>query len=155
MIDMTFVAQLGGQEGVLARTIWGEARGDGVAGMRAVASVLMNRCTIATAYVAEHGRPHPLYGDGTPASACLAPWQISSWNAKDPNRQKMIAVSAESDPVFAQAIDIAAEAIARTLQDPTDGATSYKTTALPWPTEWGPEVPPLAVIGHQSFYQLA
>ena len=32
---------------VLARTLWGEARGEGTAGMQAVASVILNRVKIA------------------------------------------------------------------------------------------------------------
>ena len=139
----------------LARTIWGEARGEALPGMQAVAAVVMNRCAVAVRYVADHaGRQHPLYGDGTAASCCKMPWQFSCWNSNDPNRAKLLAVTAD-DPQFVDACQIAADAIAGTLADPTGGATSYKTNALPWPSAWGPEVAPLAVIGDQSFYNLA
>ena len=54
--------------------------------MQDVASVIMNRCAIAKAYLAKHDKPHPLFGDGSPSSACLAPYQFSCWNPNDPNR---------------------------------------------------------------------
>ena len=149
------ITALGGDQGILARTLWGEARGDGNIGMQAVACVIMNRCAIGKAYQLKHGHPHPLYGDGSPSGVCLAPWQFSAWNSGDPNRSKMIAVTAESDPIFIQALDIAADAINGRLIDPTGGATSYKTTALPWPKAWGDQVAPTAIIGHQSFYRLS
>ena len=56
----------------VARTIWGEARGEPIEGQQAVASVIGNRANIAAAWEAHHGVPHPLYGDGHLASACLA-----------------------------------------------------------------------------------
>jgi len=154
MVDPTFVANIGGQQGILARTMYGEDRGDGAPGMDAVGCVIRNRVRIAAAFIKAHGRPHPLYGDGSYASACLVPWQFSSWNAGDPNRAKIIAVTAETDPIFAEALDLAAEIIAGQIADPTNGATSYKESSLPWPASWGTEVPARAVIGHQSYYCL-
>src|SRR5215468_10322728 len=74
----------------VARTVWAEARGEGVAGMTAVACVIMNRARIASQYKQDHGRPHPLFGDGTLASCCTHPWQFSCWNENDPNRQKLL-----------------------------------------------------------------
>jgi len=140
----------------LARTVWGEARGEGDIGMQAVAAVVMNRCAAAQAYLAAHPdkNQHPLYGDGTSASACKMPWQFSCWNANDPNRPKLLAVD-NTDPQFAIALDVAAQAIAGGLADPTGGALYYKINAIPWPSAWGTEVAPTAVIGNQSFYILS
>lgn len=154
MIDLNSAAQLGGENGVLARTMYGEDRGDGAAGMDAVGCVVRNRVTAAKAYIAKHGKPHPLFGDGTYASACLVPFQFSCWLRNDPNRPKIVAVTAESDPVFAEALELAAEIIAGLITDPTNGATSYKETSLPWPRSWGAVQPALAVIGRQTYYRL-
>jgi len=139
----------------LARTACGEARSDGDIGMSAVAAVVMNRCRAANAYLAKHptAAHHPLYGDGTPASCCKMPFQFSCWLPSDPNRAKLLAVD-DTDPQFAIALALAGQAVAGTLADPTDGATSYKVTSLPWPSAWGQQIEPCAVIGHQSFYRL-
>jgi hypothetical protein len=40
---------------------------------------------IAAEYMDAKGEPHPLYGDGSLASACKALLQFSCWNADDPN----------------------------------------------------------------------
>src|SRR5690606_4106602 len=85
----------------LARTLWGEARGEGVAGMQAVAAVIMNRHKLAkqnAAYARQFGR--------SVAEICLKPYQFSAWLASDPNRFKMMTVST-SDPVFRDALRIA------------------------------------------------
>lgn len=137
----------------LARTLWGEARGEEDVGMSAVAQVVMNRCAAAKVYMAKHGRAHPLYGDGTPASACKVPYQFSCWLPSDPNREKLLAVD-DSDPQFAVALQIADTAVNGALEDTAGVALYYKTNSLPWPAAWGEQVDPLTVIGNQSFYVL-
>jgi N-acetylmuramoyl-L-alanine amidase len=125
---------------VLARTIWGEARGDGAEGMTAVANVVMNRAR------------DPRWWGRTVSEVCLKKWQFSCWNADDPNRAKLLAVTSD-DREFQIASEIAAAAIAGTLTDITNGANSYKFTDLDWPFHWGRPVPAIVVIGHQSFYR--
>lgn len=138
---------------IVARVLWGEARGEGQEGIEAVAEVIANRCVVAAAYVAKHGKPHPLFGDGTPEQCVESPWQFSCLNAKDPNRAKLLAVNT-NDPQFAQCLDVANAMVVGALHGRTEGALYYKTSSLPWPTAWGKEVPPVAVIGNQSFYDL-
>jgi N-acetylmuramoyl-L-alanine amidase len=65
---------------VVARTLYGEARGEGKQGMIAVACVIVTRAMIAAEYVDANGKPHPLFGDGSLASACQAPLQFSCWD---------------------------------------------------------------------------
>ena len=127
----------------LARTIWGEARSEGYEGMQAVASVVLNRIASGKTW----------WGADI-ESVCLEPWQFSCWNANDPNRAKLLAVD-QRDDQFVTALEISAQAVAGTLPDNTNGATTYKVTSLPWPAEWGEPVDPVAVIGQQSFYVLA
>ena len=134
---------------VLAATIYGEARGEPLLGKQGVAAVVNNRAL----YAREHDRPQ--FGDGTLRGACLAKWQFSSWNENDPNRSKMLSLDfSEPDPVLQDCLDVATETVNGTLVDPTNNATFYKVTTLPWPASWGPEVPPLVVIGRHSFYNL-
>lgn len=105
---------------ILARTLWGEARGEDKKGRIMVANVLMNRVRISMA------KPH--WWGCTVAEVCLKPFQISSWLPQDPNRPKMMAVTV-SDPIFAECLEIAHDAIAGTLADLTNGATSYLNPA--------------------------
>jgi len=138
---------------IFPRVLWGEARGEGQTGIEAVAAVVVNRAAVAAQFVEEHGRPHPLFGDGTLAGAVTVRWQFSCLNDGDPNLPKLLAVD-DSDPSFVLCTQIANSAASGSLVDPTEGALYYKTNSLPWPPSWGKEVPPLAVIGNQSFYDL-
>lgn len=139
----------------LARTLWGEARGEGIAGMTAVANVVINRLTIAQRYEADHpGRPE-WWGDSI-AAICTHPAQFSCWNADDPNRAKLLAVTLD-DPQFVEALALASQAVNGRLPDTTGGADTYEATALGWCKSWGANKPPknipTAEIGRQTFYR--
>ena len=135
---------------ILARTIFGEARGEGSAGMKAVASVVMNRCLHAAAYMLPHGDGHPLFGDGSPESACKMPWQFSCWNAADPNSQIINDVG-DSDAIFHQCLTTAQNAISGEIADSTNGATYYYDRRSPTPS-WAEGKEPCAAIGHHLFF---
>lgn len=126
--------------GILARTLWSEARGEGSQGMQAVANVIMNRAA------------NPKWWGISPRSVCLHPWQFSCWNQNDPNRAKMLAVTA-ADLQFAEALEIAAAAIAGTLPDITSRATSYYAAGSPMP-RWAIHQKPCATIGHHLFFNV-
>lgn len=130
----------------LARTIWGEARGEGVQGMEAVAAVVMNR---VNADLGNDGKPD-WWGEGVEA-VCKKPFQFSCWNFDDPNRDKIIAISAD-DPWFRHAREIAQQAIAGELPDITGGASHYcRSDLLP---SWVKDKKPTVIIGRHSFYKL-
>ncbi len=131
----------------LARTVWGEARGEGAEGMIAVAAVVLNRIRISRDLGGRH------WWGRDAVSVCRARAQFSCWNPGDPNRAKLLAVD-ESDPQFRLAQDIAADALSGALPDPTFGATSYKVADRPWPYSWGRLRLPLVVIGRHAFYRL-
>lgn len=99
---------------IAARTVWMEARGEGVAGEAAVAHVLFNRLS--------SDRWGSCY-----ASVCLAAFQFSCWNTADPNRRAMAALS-ETDPAIAALVAMV-DGI-ETVDDPTLGATHYVTAAV-------------------------
>ena len=132
---------------ILARTIWGEARGEGEAGMIAVAAVVLNRVRISQ----DHGGRY--WWGRDIASVCQARSQFSCWNPGDPNRAKLGAVD-DSDPSFRIARSVAADAVAGRIDDPTFGATTYKVASLPWPYSWGHPRLPLVEIGRHAFYNL-
>jgi hypothetical protein len=131
----------------LARTLWGEARGEGEAGMIAVAAVVLNRIRISL----EHGGRYWWGRDAV--TVCRAKGQFCCWKPGDPNRPKLLAVT-DSDPQFHLALRIAADALAGRIDDPTFGATFYKVASLPWPYAWGRPRLPLVEIGRHGFYRL-
>lgn len=138
-----------------ARTVWAEARGEGEAGMIAVAAVIANRVAAAKRYKAKWGTPHILYGDGTFANACKRRFQFSCWNPNDKNLPQLEAVTDE-DHQFKIALAIARDAVEDVLKDLTDGATHYLTKAVfdrAPDSHWCKRKPPLCVIGNHLFFR--
>ena len=134
---------------VLAATIYGECRGETLAGKQAVAAVVMNRAAYAAA------NRYPEFCSGTVRSACLAPWQFSCWNDNDPNRADIDSLDfSNPDAELTECLQVAHDALNGSLMDPTGGCLFYKTTSLPWPKDWGKKVAADIVIGRQSFYRL-
>lgn len=104
---------------ILARTMWGEARNEGYAGMQAVANVVMNRYKLAQSSAAKARQ----FGDSV-AEICQKPYQFSVWNNGDPNLPLMLKVTSD-DQRFVQALTIARKAVTGTLADITGGADHY------------------------------
>ena len=127
---------------IMARTIFGEARGESHEGKLAVANVILNRFSLWDS--------HPHFGTGTIESVCLAPWQFSCWNENDPNLAIIKAVSF-SDPVFAECLQIASDALIGGVEDNTNGATFYYAKGSPLP-KWAFGKDPCAIIGNHFFF---
>lgn len=128
------------QEDIMARTAWGEARGEGSRGMQAVLNVIMNR-------VKKGG-----WWGVTPAEVCKKKSQFSCWNKNDPNYSKLLAVN-ENDPNFRTALSLAKSAYAGTLPDITGGATNYvNLAALNSIPSWVKNMTKTAQIGNHTFY---
>lgn len=129
---------------VLARTLWGEARGEGTAGMQAVACVVLNRAAEADL----RGR---MWWGNNIIQICQKPYQFSCWNRSDPNFRKLQSVD-ESNLYFATALRIARRAIMGALSDPTGGATHYHAKGIvPY---WSRGETPSADIGRHIFYRI-
>lgn len=129
---------------VLARTIWGEARGEGVKGMEAVASVVLNRVAVARA-------KNGFWWGNDIVQVCQKPFQFSCWNSNDPQRSKVIAVT-ERNIHFATCLRIARRAVHAVIEDRTGGATHYHTLDV-YP-HWAEGAKASAIIGHHIFYCL-
>jgi N-acetylmuramoyl-L-alanine amidase len=137
---------------VVAKTIYGEARGEGIRGMVAVACVIRNRV--------QHPRVR-WWGTGW-IGVCTADFQFSCWNVNDPNRRLL-----ESIPEFGAnarfpGFDRAYE-IAREFVDPpsvpdtpwpdiTNRADHYHTVMVN--PNWADGRKPVARIGTHIFYRL-
>lgn len=122
----------------VARTLWGEARGEGQTGMQAVANVIMNRVRIGG------------WWGATPVNVCRKPWQFSCWNPTDPNAVKLRQVD-QTDANFRAALNIAARAVAGDLPDITGGATHYHAPGVN--PAWANGAILTKVIGNHRFYR--
>ncbi|MFN4231351.1 cell wall hydrolase [Parvibaculum sp.] len=113
----------------LARTIWGEARGESAAGKRAVAAVIMNR-------VASRRYPNSVQGVVTQHTYVKALgrdiYQFSMWDPLDHNSALARSVT-DRDAQFRTCLEIAEEALSGRLSDPTGGATMYYAPAAMYP----------------------
>lgn len=131
---------------ILARTLYGEAIGEGPDGMAAVAHVVLNRVAANTWW----GRDV--------ISVCQKPLQFSCWNANTSSRDRLLRLSAAS-PGFRQAQDAAALVLSaqadgsRERNDPTHGATHYYAWRLIGPPNWAIGRTPCARIGGHVFFK--
>lgn len=132
---------------ILARTLWGEARGEGPIGMRAVAHVVNNRVALAHT----HGGAW-LWGNDF-ITVCRKPYQFSCWNLGDPSRAKLIVIDARNRE-FRTARTLASAVINKTdRDDPTFGATHYHRFDIS--PKWAHNLTPTTKIGAHIFYDLS
>ena len=127
-------------EGVVLRMAgWAEARGEIRKGLLAVLWVIRNRA---------------LHADTSLKAEILKPWQFSSFNQADPNRDKMLRAWTDDSLAWA-AVDAVCELFeAGSTEDPTDGARHYYVEKMPDPPKWGRGHPGWmehCVIGRQVF----
>jgi len=160
----TFKPATGTDIDILARTLYGEARGEFLAGKVQVAFTILKRAAIAAAWIARHGAPHPHYGDGTIMGACKADRQYSCWNVGDPNYATINKVSLD-DPAFQECMHVATGVVHGTFENKFPEATHYlNPQAVSHIPAWVTGVPaakgraaiPAAkfegTIGHHRFY---
>lgn len=129
----------------MALTMWGEARGSGEEGMRAVGHVIDNR--------RKSGR-HGGFATETVSEA----YQFSCWNRGDPNLRAIHNVdSLPRDSAgyrtWQAARRIAEEILSGRSADPTGGALFYHATYVA--PRWSRGVEPVAVIGNHLFFLTA
>ena len=130
---------------VLARTIFGEARGEPHAGLDAVANVVLNRVKVA------QKRGGKYWWGNDIISVCQKPYQFSCWNRNDPSYKRLINVT-PNNKHFATALRIARRAVIGTLEDNTHGATHYHADYVsPY---WAVGEKPVTTISRHIFYKL-
>jgi spore germination cell wall hydrolase CwlJ-like protein len=131
----------------LAATMWGEARGDGVRGMRAVGHVILNRV---------NSDNDQRYGS-TLREVMLKDWQFSVWNSGDPNRGRMLRLINGWQPrgrdgeMWLVAQTLAADILTGRSQDPTNGALYYHTQDVD--PDWNDHAEGELVLASHIFYQ--
>lgn len=133
----------------LARTIYGEARGEynrtdaGMAGLIAVANVVWNRFKRKSWF----GR--------TVSEVCLKDKQFSCWNADDPN-SAVIKSLHPSDSFYRLCYKIAEGVVNKDWPDLTNGSDHYfNGEILRNPPFWSVGRSPRFKLGRHTFYQLA
>ena len=137
-----------------ARTVWGEARGEPDIGRLAVAWVIRNRAWVTPGW---YGRGVEGCVDDSPAAVCLKRRQFSCWNADDPNRALVEAVTAD-DPVFLGCLTIARGVLTDAAGfdvDPTGGATHYYAAWMDPPPAWARDRDYLTIGGHRFLHRVA
>lgn len=130
---------------VMARTIWGEARGEARLGRIAVGWVIRNRAEID---LGNDGLPD-WWGEGI-EGVCRRPFQFSCWNKTDPNLPRLLGLTPSSDSAFREILDLAFGVLAGAFEDPTKGSTHYHTVMIS--PAWARGIQPAAVIGKHAFY---
>jgi len=124
---------------LLARCIWGEARGEMVEGKLAVAHVVLNRV-----------KARSWYGKSI-SDVILKPRQFSCFDEDDPNLGQILKLSSNS-PELAFCRAIAELTIRdRLTNDPTGGATHYHTVNSK--PSWASKLVFLCRIGNHLFYK--
>ena len=138
-------AQIQSEIDTMARTIWGEARGEGLNGMTGVGLVILNR-------VKKSKKLGGFWWGNDIVAVCKKPYQFSCWNENDPNYQKLLSIDT-TDESFATAKRISARLIRiENHDDITDGANHYHTVNIS--PKWSIGESPVAVIGNHVFYRL-
>lgn len=132
---------------LLARTVYGEARGETSTGQQAVMSTILNRVKKGGWYGA------------TVEDVVLKPYQFSCWNAKTvgttnktelSNYNQMINATVDSDFIFAYLHQLATTALNEGLHDYSGGATHYHAKSIkPY---WADRLTKTAEIGNHVFY---
>ncbi len=131
---------------ILARTIWGEARGEGLKGQRAVAHVIMNR-------VRDGRWPPAIIG------VCRQPMQFSCWNMSGEQSQRAECTAVHTDLLVKTGCYTAAVIVATDYDqdDITAGANHYLTTELLHSSKspsWADPNKVTVAVGNHTFLRL-
>ncbi len=127
---------------ILARTIYGEARGESLKGKEAIANVILNRIKKASLN-------RNFWWGHTIEQVCLKPYQFSCWNKNDVNYRIITNIS-PSDAIFQTCQRVARRAICGLLEDNTQNATHYHSETVS--PKWALGKAPCVSIGSHLFY---
>lgn len=124
----------------LARTLYGEARGEPREGIQAVANVILNR-------VESNRYPN------TVAKVCLQRLQFSCWNKNDPNRSIIENLQPGTNAKFDMILEIAKLAVLGGLPNLVPGVLHYHAKSIsPGWVKNSPAASLVKRIGHHLFW---
>ncbi len=133
---------------ILARTIYGEARGENRSGKIAVANVVMNRIKFRKQAGYKIVNGHRLL---SVAETCLKPFQFSCWLDSDANKKVIETVGADN-AVYRECLAIASDAVRQRLVDVTYGATHYYNPQGCSCPSFAKGKTPCVIIGNHYFF---
>lgn len=138
---------------ILAQTAWGEARGQGLAGMQAVINSVMNRAAVSarTVTVDWWGETVEQICTMSKVKNGIRYYQYAAWDPAGPNLAQMRAVTPD-DVNYAIALDLAVRALRGELPDVTGGATHYYANYISAP-EWTLGATQTAQFGRHVFFK--
>lgn len=131
---------------ILAKTIYGEARGEygrldgGLAALIAVGNVVANRL-----------KQQSWFG-ATISEVCQKPWQFSCWNSRDPNYALL--TQEIMNPLYETCLMVAEHIIKGDWPDLTKGADHYHTVSMTHYPRWSQGHKPVVRIGSHLFYKI-
>ena len=123
---------------MVARTVFGEARGESVRGQEAVAWTIRNRVE------------RPRWWGKDLISVCRRPYQYSCWLPDDPNLAVLKAGTFDH-PAFRVAWAVATYVLEGLVEDPTHGATHYHTLGVR--PSWADSLEVVLELGRHRFYR--
>jgi len=123
---------------VLAKTIYGEARGEPKIGQEAVGFVVLNRIDARSWWGSD------IIG------VCKYPWQFSCWNRNDPNASILNSMSG-SDQRLLPFLDVARRVLTNQATNPIGKATHYYADYIATPS-WAPTGTFVTKIGRHLFF---
>jgi spore germination cell wall hydrolase CwlJ-like protein len=138
LIFVTILQSKGSEHRIVAQTILAEARGDGRAGMYAVAACIKVRAQKRNLSFKQ---------------VCLQPYQFSCWNKNDPNRKKMAMLLTLPQAEYAWQL---ARNMDKVKTEAINKADHYMTVKL-WKTgrvKWARGQKPVAFWGSHVFFRL-
>jgi N-acetylmuramoyl-L-alanine amidase len=126
----------------LAKTVWGEARGEDWPGQIQIAQVVINRL-----------KSGKWFGGRSVTEVCRRPFQFSCWNADDPNRPLLARLTLD-DPAYQRGMCAALHVIQGLAPRTQMGAavTHYYRDGMPVP-DWAQGRPRAFAIGHHNFFR--
>lgn len=124
---------------ILARTLYGEARGEDDKGKRLVAHVILNR------YKTKYRKKTTI------ADVCQDKWQFSCWNRGDPNLDQLLRIDL-ADKTYRKCFKAALDAVDGVpVLSPT--TRHYYATSMPKPPTWAVGREPVMVYGRHLFFE--
>ena len=124
----------------LARTVYGEARGEPYPGKVAIAWVAVNRWGSEAAFAAP-----------TIEATCRNPLGFPCWSENDPDRDRLRSVTLNSVS-FRECMGAALAVLNGIDPDPTFGATHYYDPGCGARPDWAEGKPIALVIGGHAFF---
>ena len=130
---------------LIAKTIWGEGRGESYEGKVAIGNVILNRYKISKAT-----KKSDWWGN-TIEQIILHPYQFSCHNHNDPNKAKIAKLTTD-DYHYRESLKIARGILSGKIKDNTRGATHYFAYKVVRP-RWASSMKKTRRIGNHDFYK--